>query len=140
MLSLLLHRSPEEGDAKPQRTGHLPAYGFSFKCDERAEKRKEVSLILICTNLHSFCVSASLDQIQGFYFFISFLIGQFYLKLEEKTHAKEVERTNRQAKSKVRTFCVYCLNGFVDFDSLISAVLFGDFELKCSIGDSRSRD
>lgn len=66
---LIIHRNPKEGDAKPQRTGHLPAYGFSFKCDERAEKRKEVSLILICTMLHPLCASASFDQIQIYFIF-----------------------------------------------------------------------
>nr|POF21384.1 protein wvd2-like 5 [Quercus suber] len=34
-------RSPAEESTKPERVGRLPSYGFRFKCDERAQKRKE---------------------------------------------------------------------------------------------------
>lgn len=74
----------------------LPKYGFSFKCDERAEKRREVCLVLP-THIVLFLAV----YIKPFYQKYLLSYRQFYTKLEEKIHAKEMEQTNMQAKSKV---------------------------------------
>ena len=73
----------------------LPNYGFSFRCDERAEKRREVSF-----GHPTYAIfSGSSYKVRIKY--LLFVFWQFYSKLEEKIHAKEVEKNNLQAKSKV---------------------------------------
>lgn len=64
---------------------------FSFRLDERAEKRKEVSQWIDFSSFNKFFISN---------YSISFF-SQFFTKLEEKNHAKEMEKTNLQARSKV---------------------------------------
>lgn len=68
--------------------GHAP----TFKCYARAEKRKEV---ISSANLYAF------SSVNGSkYLFL--LLGQYYTKLEEKHQALEVEKSQCEARTKVR--------------------------------------
>ncbi|CAA3027090.1 Hypothetical predicted protein [Olea europaea subsp. europaea] len=88
-------QSPIAGDSKPQRLGARPNYNFSFKCDERAEKRREVSL-----PLHQWYRVFDVSCMTWTFDIYLILFDQFYTKLEEKIHAKEAEKSNLQAKTK----------------------------------------
>jgi hypothetical protein len=42
-----IRRDEEESNCestKPRKVGSTPSYGFTFKCDERSEKRREVNI------------------------------------------------------------------------------------------------
>lgn len=113
---------------KPPRVSTLPNYGFSFRCDERAEKRREVSflrlyllLFLCCVLQRYFCYQCNVYN----------YIWQFYTKLEEKIHAKEMEKNNLQAKSKV--VFNHCLTINMLMQPVLNLKLFHSFT-----GNSRS--
>lgn len=76
--------------------GTLPSYNWNFRCDERAEKRREVSVVSVRIPVFLAFRSSKISL---------YLVWQFYSKLEEKIHAKEVEKVNMQAKTKVRFQC-----------------------------------
>ncbi|KAL5155601.1 Protein WVD2-like 4 [Glycine soja] len=70
--------------------------GFSFRLEERAEKRKEVVVKLNLTTLLMLLLEMPKPDVNP----ILSLFTQFFSKLEEKILAKEAEKTNLQAKSK----------------------------------------
>jgi hypothetical protein len=86
--------SPTSEDAKLRRVGTMPTYGFSFKCNEQAERIKEVNNYYLLLPWVTMRFSCSFKK-------SSYFGGQFYSKLEERIHAKEVEESNLQAKTKV---------------------------------------
>lgn len=94
-----IKRDEEESNCestKPRKVGSTPSYGFTFKCDERSEKRREV---IFC--LAILFVDSIFEFVYCLFCLLNSSIKQFYSKLEEKIHAREAEISNLQAKSKV---------------------------------------
>lgn len=71
--------------------------GFSFRLEERAEKRKEVVAWIEPYSPIDLLLQMPKPDVNP----ILSLFTQFFSKLEEKILAKEAEKTNLQAKSKV---------------------------------------
>lgn len=81
------------------------AFGFSFRLEQRAEKRKEVHTNFLSGIVQWYVFLPAFPFPIPKNVFVPYF--QFFQKLEEKIQAKELEQTNLQEKSKVRVASLF---------------------------------